>query len=128
MIKRALALTALILGSALVLAADKTKVADLLDNPTKFDGKTVTVSGTVKKFKAKESKAGNKYFTFDVEQDDETVHIYGQGELDPAPKNGDKVELTGKFTKLKKVRDLEFKNEIDITPKKGEKYALKILK
>ncbi len=126
--KRALAFSLLILGSAIVLAADKTKVADLLDNPTKFDGKSVSVSGTVKKFKAKESKAGNKYFTFDVIEEDDAVHIYGQGELDPAPKNGDKVELTGKFSKLKKVGDLEFKNEIDITPKKGEKYALKILK
>lgn len=126
--KRALAFSLLILGSAIVLAAEKTKVVDLLDNPTKFDGKSVSVSGTVKKFKAKESKAGNKYFTFDLIQEDETVHVYGQGELDPAPKNGDKVELTGKFAKLKKVGDLEFKNEIDITPKKGEKYALKILK
>lgn len=126
--KRAIALSLLLLGSALVLAADKAKVVDLLDNPTKFDGKVVTVSGVVKKFKAKESKAGNKYFTFDVVEEDEAVHIYGQGELATAPKNGDKVELTGKFVKLKKVGDLEFKNEIDITPKKGEKHALKILK
>lgn len=127
--KRALPLILLLL-SAFVLAAEKASVGSLLKDAAKFDNKAVVVTGKVDKFKARTSRSGNKYFTFELVDGKEHVAVYGKGELKPEPKDGDKVEVTGMYAKERKVGSSTFKNEIDVTqPKKSkDKFGVHIAK
>ena len=118
----------LILAASLTFAqkADapvRAKVADLLKDGAKWDKKVVAVEGTADDFKAKTSKAGNAYFTFDLLEGKESVHVYGFGKLDPEPKDGDRIRATGKFRVSKKLKDGEVKNEIDVSAKKRDEDA-----
>ena len=122
----------LVLVAALAFAVEAVKVKDLVAKPEKFDGKVVKVSGTVKKFKAKTSRAGNDYFTFDLVESDRGIEVYGRGKLDKEPKIGDKVEVSGKFVKEKTIGKGEgaftVKNQVDVSgAKKGDKPSVKIL-
>ncbi len=126
--KRFLALSSLLLV-AFAMAADKASIAAVAKDPAKFDGKVIAVVGKVSHFKAKTSKAGNKYFVFDIEEGKAKLAIYGQGELAKAPKDGDKVEATGKFVKEKDMKSFTIHNEIDVTAKESDsKNGVKILK
>jgi hypothetical protein len=132
-LKRLLALSSL-LFFAVAFAADKASVDDLLKNPAKFDNKAVTVTGKVDHFKAKTSKAGRKYFTFDLVGSGNyrglrpQIAVYGQVELKPLPKNGDKVEATGLFAKERHVGSSVYKNELDVTSKGKDKNGVKVVK
>ena len=86
------------------------------------------MTGKVDKFKAKTSKAGNDYYVFDLTDGKEKISIYGRGKLDKAPKDGDKVEVEGKFEKEHKINeDYSVKNQVTVGGKKGEAPKLKIL-
>jgi cytochrome c-type biogenesis protein CcmE len=129
--KRIISLS-LIAMTALAVAAGTTKIKDIVAKPESFNGKTIKVVGKVKKFKAKESKAGNAYYTFDLVEDDRGVSVYGRGKLPKEPKDGDKVEVEGKFEKeriINKGQENEFtvKNQVTVGGKKGEEPKLKIL-
>lgn len=120
----------LILAGLVVVAfaADVAKIADLAKKPEDFDKKVVKVTGTVDKFKAKTSKAGNDYYVFDLKDGKEKISVYGQGKLDKEPKDGDKVEVEGKFEKEHKVNaNYTVKNQVTVGGKKGEAPKLKIL-
>lgn len=123
------ALSLVVLGLAVVaFAAESAKIADLVKKPEDFDKKTVKVTGTVDKFKAKTSKAGNDYYVFDLKDGKEKIAVYGRGKLDKEPKDGDKVEIEGKFEKEHKVNDdFSVKNQVTVGGKKGEAPKLKIL-
>jgi hypothetical protein len=130
-VKKLLALT-LVSFVAVAFAADAVKIKDVVAKPDSFNGKTIKVVGVVKKFKAKESKVGNAYYTFDLVADDRGMSVYGRGKLEKAPKDGNKVEVEGKFEKeriVNKGKENEFtvKNQITVGGKKGEKPTLKIL-
>ncbi|OWU64418.1 MAG: hypothetical protein CBB60_009940 [Armatimonadetes bacterium Cent15-Ar3] len=110
------------------MAADAAKISDLVKKPESFDKKTVKVTGTVDKFKAKTSKAGNDYYVFDLKEGKEKISVYGRGKLDKEPKDGDKVEIEGKFEKEHKINDdFSVKNQVTVGGKKGEAPKLKIL-
>lgn len=112
------------IATAAVLSADQ-----LVSEAEKHDGKPVTVKGTVFKFQQKTSRAGNPYFTFRLKtkNEDNPVNVYGRGKLGFEPKDGTKVELSGTFRKEKKVQSFVVKNEIDVTPKEGEKPKVKVV-
>lgn len=122
--------TRLFLGLALVWVAAVawaagSSVEDLIKSPAKFDEKTVTVKGTVATFVQKTSKKGNPYVVFKLKGKSEQVNVYVRGKLTKPIKDGDVVEVTGVFRKEKKVMDFTVKNEIDATPKEGEKFGVK---
>jgi DNA/RNA endonuclease YhcR with UshA esterase domain len=125
----------LVLLCAVAFAAERVTPAELAKNPTKFDDKVVTVVGPVSEFRQRTSQRGNEYFTFKIKVDkDQELNIYGRGKVEPAVKNGDRVEVTGQFRKEKKVQDFTVKNEIDVTaPREGSrkpdepKFGVKIL-
>ena len=120
----------LVLAGLVVVAyaADAAKIADLVKKPESFDKKTVKVTGKVEKFKAKTSKAGNDYYVFDLTEGKEKIAVYGRGKLEKAPKDGDKVEVEGKFEKEHKINeDYSVKNQVTVGGKKGEAPKLKIL-
>lgn len=104
-------------AAAFALAADKVAITDLLKDPAKYDGKAITLTGKVMKFKQKTSKAGNPYYNFKLvgKTDDDVVNIYGRGKLEKELENETVVDVTGKFAKEKKVGTVTFKNEVDIT-------------
>ena len=112
----------------IAFAADAAKISDLVKKPESFDKKTVKVTGKVDKFKAKTSKAGNDYYVFDLTEGKENISIYGRGKLDKAPKDGDKVEVEGKFEKEHRINEnYSVKNQVTVGGKKGEAPKLKIL-
>ncbi|RYG22396.1 hypothetical protein EON82_17210 [bacterium] len=124
--KRLAALSFLLVAAvALANEYEVAKVSAVVKNPAKFDGKKLSIKGKVAKFKAKTSKAGNPYFTFKLEEGKEQISVYGRGKLKSEPKNGDTVTVSGKFAKEKKLGDLTFKNEIDVTEKPGEGFGVK---
>lgn len=129
--KKLLTLSVIALAS-FALAAETAKIKDVVATPEKFDGKFIKVTGKVKNFKAKESKAGNDYYTFDLLEGTNKMSVYGRGKLDKELKDADKVEVEGKFEKeriINKGKDNEFtvKNQITVGGKKGEKPTLKVL-
>ncbi len=103
--------------AATVFAADKVTVADLVKDPAKYDAKIVTLTGKAMKFKQKTSKAGNPYYNFKLvgKTDDDVISVYGRGKLDKELENETMVEVTGRFVKEKKVGEVTFKNEVDVT-------------
>lgn len=116
-----------LLALAVAATPTKTTVAGLLKDP-KLDKKPVVVKGKVERFSARTSKAGNAYFLFKLADGDKKVSVYGHGSLKPEPKNGQTVEVTGLFAKERKLGERTFKDEIDVSPVKGQKYGIKILK
>lgn len=108
--------------ATLALAAEKVTIAELTKDPAKFDGKAVTLTGKVMKFKQKTSKAGNPYFTFKLvgKTEEDVVNIYGRGTHEKELANDTMVTVTGKFVKEKKVGEVTFKNEVDVTKDKND--------
>ena len=121
-------------AAAFAIAADKVAIAALLKDVDKYDGKVITLTGKVAKFKAKTSKAGNAYYNFKLagKADEDVVSIYGQGKLEKEPEDGATVEVTGKFAKETKVGANTFKNELNITKKEGDEktkdFGIKVVK
>jgi hypothetical protein len=101
------------------------KVSEVLKDPAKYDGKAVVVKGIVADFKAKTSNAGNDYYLFDLVEGTESLAVYGQGKLAKAPKDGDKVTVTGKYAKERKVGNRTFKNEIDASVRLDKSFGVK---
>ena len=125
--KRTLTFSLLAL-SVLALGAVSVTPSDVIKSPDKFDKKVIKVRGIVKKFRARTSKAGADYLTFDLTSGGDRIAVYGHGKMDKALADGSKVEVEGMFTKLKTVGTMTFKNEIDISGKKGSKPGISILK
>ena len=101
------------------------KVAEVLKDPAKYDGKSVVVKGKVEDFRAKVSGAGNAYTTFDLVDGKEKLHVFLANKLEKPPEEGDKVAVTGRFAKEKKVGPLVFKNEIDASVKIDRVFGVK---
>lgn len=118
----------LAVGTCLAFAATKATVEDILKDPAKFDNKEIAVTAKVADFKAKTSKAGNKYFTFKLKSGEKEVNVYGRGELEKEPKEGDKVTATGIFRKEKQIKDFKVKNEIDVSKVDGKDFGVKAAK
>lgn len=88
--------------------------ADSIDaivaNPSHYDGNGVDVTGTAKDVRARTSKKGNEYETFQVCQT-QCVNVYSFGH--PAVANGQTVRVQGSFVADKSMGSFEIKNEID---------------
>ena len=118
-------LIAIILVLAIVLcgnfsdAAQETTVEKILANKDSFDGKEVSVYGTVSKLKLKTSKGGNEYTTFSLINGSGVslnVFVWGHSKI----KEGQKVKVIGTYRKVKKVGRYTFYNEIEATEVKNE--------
>jgi hypothetical protein len=94
------------------LAASPTvPVSSILSNPEQFDGKDVTIRGTAAAVKQTISRRGNPYTTFQVQDNGAEITIFTFGH--PDTKNGNRVEVTGIFTRAKHVGANTFYNEIE---------------
>ncbi|MCS7273639.1 MAG: hypothetical protein NZ550_05775 [Fimbriimonadales bacterium] len=101
----------------------KTSIAAILKDPDKFHRKLVQVQGTVSELKKKVSRAGNEYTTFKLVSEGKQLPVFSYGHLDIQEK--DRVVVTGRFYKVKRVGRLVFRNEIDASPKEGGKVERK---
>jgi hypothetical protein len=93
-------------------AATETTVEKILENKDSYDGKEVSVPGTVSKLKFKTSKAGSEYTTFSLTGDSGgsiNVFIWGHSKI----KEGQKVKVLGIYRKVKKVGRYTLYNEIE---------------
>ena len=119
--------TALVLLAVLVLGPKPVpaKVAEVLKNPAEYDHKSISVKGTVEDFRARTSQAGHDYTTFDLVDGKQKLPVFLANKLENPPKDGDKVTVTGKFDKEKKVGSLTFKNEIDASAKLDKAFGVK---
>ncbi len=93
----------------------ETPAEKILADKNSYDGKEVSVSGTVSAdLKLKTSKAGKDYTTFSLLGDSGRrikVFIWGRLKL----QGGQKVRVTGIYHKVKKVGQYTFRNEIEAT-------------
>ena len=82
-------------GAALLLAgcAGVTPIGELLDNPARYDGKTVRVEGEVK-----ESAGGLGLGAYQVRDDSGTLTVVS--ETGGPPRTGSKVGVKGRFEAL----------------------------
>ncbi len=87
-----------------------TKIADVLANPTSFDGQHLTVSGTIAQLAERTSRRGNDYATFDL-CDTACLHIYVRSH--PKIADGQTLTVSGKFYADRKVGSFDVKNELD---------------
>ncbi len=87
-----------------------TPIADILANPTSFDGQHLAVSGTIAQLAEKTSRRGNDYTTFDL-CDTACIHVYSYGH--PKLANGQTLTANGKFFADKHIGSMDFKNELD---------------
>ncbi|HWN16845.1 MAG TPA: hypothetical protein VNU02_23495 [Candidatus Dormibacteraeota bacterium] len=77
-------LTLLVLPALCAIAtaqdgAMRTSPSELLGNVGAFNGKTITVSGAVVNLQEGVSKAGKGYYTFDLSDGAEAVHVLSTG-------------------------------------------------
>ncbi len=90
--------------------AAATKIADILANPTAFDGQHLTVSGTIAQLAEKTSRRGNDYSTFDL-CDTACLHIYIRSH--PKIADGQALTVSGKFYADRKVGSFDITNELE---------------
>lgn len=108
-------------------AASFLSVDQLLRDSKKHDKKEVTVRGRVEQFRERTSQRGNKYTTFQLKGERQTVNVYLRDHLSKDPKNGTLVEVKGIFQLAKRVGDRVFKNEVDASKKEGKRFGVRIL-
>jgi hypothetical protein len=84
--------------------------AQVLGNPTTYDGKHLTVSGTVQNVIMKTSRRGNDYETFELcDNSCMKVFTWGHHEL----RKSQQLSVSGTFDAVKHVGRYTFYNELD---------------
>jgi|GEM_PF-1948570 hypothetical protein len=74
-----LVLSALCSVTAAQDGAARTSPSELLGNAGFFNGKTITVSGTLVNLQESVSKTGKGYYSFDLSDGAEAVHVFSTG-------------------------------------------------
>ena len=90
--------------------AEPTSPSQILANPTEYDGKHLTVSGTVQHVVAKTSHKGNTYETFDL-RDNSCLKVFTWGH--PGLQEGRSLSVSGTFDAVKRVGRYTFLDELD---------------
>ncbi|MBI1893872.1 MAG: hypothetical protein HYS14_07175 [Candidatus Rokubacteria bacterium] len=103
-------LSVLLAAPLALLALDATP-GQILDRPDQFDGKAVTLVGTVRNLDARVSRRGNPYYTFDLAAGGRSIKIFSFGRP-PCPGRS-AVSVEGVFQKVKRVSGRTFYNEVE---------------
>ncbi len=106
----ALLATLFAVSAALPVQAATVTVAQLLSNPSSYDGSHVDVTGTIQKFVQKMSHKGNPYVTFSLFST-QCVHVFGFGTASIS--DGQTITVHGTYTAVKHVNGYTFYHEID---------------
>jgi len=109
---RLLTVTLSVLLSALIVHAGATTVKAIMENPSRYDGQEVTISGKASSVKPTTSRKGNDYMAFQVTDSSGagvTVFTWGH----PTITSGSVVRVTGTFQRVKRVGRHTFYNQIE---------------
>ena len=82
----------------------------LVQNPNRYDGKVVTVVGTVVAYHERASDSGHPYTVFRLTDGDASVVVFTWNRHRLG--NGDKVRVTGTFARARPVGTVSPDNEI----------------
>ncbi len=85
--------------------------SEILKDPDKFDGKTVTITGTVLNLRTTVSRKGNAYYAYDLRSGDVAIRVFSFGK--PVCAEGVTATVEGRFTKVKRVSGRTFYNEVE---------------
>ena len=89
-----------------------TSPSAVLTTPDRFDGQTVTISGTITNLRERVSQRGNAYYTFDLSDGKQAIRVFSFGN---APCRGGKATVDGTFEKVKQQGRYTFYNEVTAT-------------
>jgi hypothetical protein len=104
----------IILGGFSICPAIEITTEKIVTDKDSYDGKEVSVKGSVSNLKFKTSNGGKDYTTFSLLGDSGghiNVFIWGKLKL----QGGQKVRVTGIYRKVKKIGKYTFRNEIEAT-------------
>jgi len=102
----------LLIFPSYIFSFQKTTIKEILNDPDFYHQKVVIVIGKIKNLRLKVSRKGNPYTTFrlmDKTRNGLKVFIWEHQDL----KEGDLVEVTGVFKRIKRVGIYTFFNEIE---------------
>lgn len=85
-------------------------IAQVLGNPSSYDGQHVELNGTVERVKQKVSHRGNPYVTFSL-CSNQCIHVFAFGS--PSISEGQTITVRGTFAAVKHVGSYTFYNELD---------------
>jgi hypothetical protein len=91
-------------------AASEATPVQILKGPDQFDGKVVTLLGTVTNLDTRASRRGNSYYTFDLAGGGWSIKVISFGR--PPCRDGSIVIVEGVFQQAKRVSDHVFYNEV----------------
>jgi len=100
----------ILIGMTSNVLADTVTVSAILASPASYDGKHVTVSGTVSKLVRKTSAKGNAYETFSF-CDGGCINVFAFGA--PASSEGVQLTVNGTYSAVKHTGQYTFHNEIE---------------
>jgi len=106
----ATAALALVVATGLDAWALTVSVRELVETPDRFDGRAVTVHGTVASLHRQVSRRGNPYYTFSLSDGLRVVRVFSFG--DTACRNGESASMDGKFSRVKTFGGYTFYNEV----------------
>lgn len=113
MVLRAAAAVALagLLLAFLPVGAAQVSPSEILADPDKYDGQSVTLTGTVTNLRETVSRRGNPYFTFDLSDGKTAIRVFSFGKSPCHDKATATVE--GRFDKVKRTGRYTFYNEVE---------------
>lgn len=88
-------------------------ITRLCHNQSRYDGKTITVYGTVADHQEHVSQRGHRYTTFLLTDGQAQVSVFSFGK--PAVADGQQVTVKGRYSRKKTVGPWLFYHEIDTT-------------
>lgn len=89
--------------------AVSTSPSEILTIPDRFDGQTVTISGTIADLRERVSQQGNPYYTFDLNDGKQAIRVFSFGK---APCRAGRATVDGTFEKVKQQGRYTFYNEV----------------
>lgn len=100
----------LVMGAFPALAQHGVTVPSLIQDPDRYDGKVVTVVGTITAYRERVSDAGNPYTTFRLTNGGASVAVFIWNKHGLA--NGQKVRVTGAFSRVGQAGTFTYDHEI----------------
>jgi len=87
-------------------------ISDIMARPDAFNGREVVVEGKASAVDPRTSRRGNDYFTFRLSDETGTsLKVFSWGKPVIAP--GDRVQVSGRFQRERRVGRYSFTNEVD---------------
>ncbi len=101
------------------LFSKEVTVNEIFSDPSRYDQKTITVTGYAFIVRKKKDRGGNPWMLislFDPKEKKKVINVFGPGH--PQAGNGDIIKVTGKFKVKSKRGRYTFDNEIETTSDK----------